>query len=145
MGINDLKDRPGKKICVRDQFNKWSKKIEDIRSLCPYSKLILSPILPTKLPRLNERALEFNRYLFQSHLNVQLHVLDFDSFANESASLCEKYGSYNKKDRIHLGRNGIRHLAVKMRNAVFYAFRDGRSYAIVNSSRGVLDSTTKPP
>ena len=139
VGVNNLKSTriPGfydtEDINVRDVFMSFKHKINTIRVLCPKSKIIISPILPTKIAWLNKRAKEFNMYLFDEICVPQmgqLQTLDFDVFLDKFGFLSDTYGSFkNKADKIHLGRQGIRRLALSIRNEVLSARSDSKSYA----------------
>ena len=150
VGINNLKCTkiPGlysdtKNINVYDKFILLKDKIEYIRSLCPQSKLVISPILPTKIGWLNERTLEFNRYLFEYLCILNIRSLDFDMFLDKYwDKLDDSYGCYNSRDKIHLGRSGIRELAMLIKNSILYPGRDARNYASVardGSDRSAYD------
>ena len=49
---------------VEGHFQNIVKKICLIKRLCPYASVVVSPILPTKNTRLNQRVLKFNHLLF---------------------------------------------------------------------------------
>ena len=148
VGINNLKCTkiPGvhgdtKNINVYNKFEQLREKIDYIRSLCHKSRIVVSPILPTKLDWLNQRALEFNRYLFEYLCIVNIRSLDFDSFLDANGvTLSNLYGCYNSNDNIHLGRNGIRKLAKLIKDMVLKRSTDGRNYASV-----VRDGTGRSP
>ena len=142
VGVNNLKNtkRPiisgdTGPVNVHDKFCEFRNKLDNIRSFCPKAKLIVSPILPTKLKWLNERALEFNHYLFL-YLNTvnDIKCLDLNIFVDgENGLLSDFYGCVNNKntDMIHLGREGIRKLAVLVRDEILVSHRDFRDYASV--------------
>ena len=152
VGINNLKHTKipvlygdTKNINVYDKFILLKHKIDYIRSLCPQSSLVISPILPTKIGWLNERALEFNQYLFEYLCIVNIRSLDFDTFLdNHWDKLDDSYGCYNSNDKIHLGRYGIRKFAKLIKDAILKPGRDGRSYASVmrdGAGHGAYDSS----
>ena len=147
VGVNNLKStrRPGIfgdscNINVHENFCILRDKLEVIRLLCPNSKLIVSPILPTKIGWLNNRALEFNQYLFE-YLNEvkQIKCLDFNVFLNyENGLLREDYGCFkDRTDNIHLGKQGISQLAMLVREVILNSRRDFRNYASVVSPNDV--------
>ena len=143
VGINNLKGtkvpglyRDNKNINVYNKFMQLREKIDYIRSLCPQSNLVVSPILPTRIDWLNQRALEFNRHLFEYLSFVNIRSLDFDCFLDAHFDkLDESYGCYNSADKIHLGRNGIRKLAKLIKDVVLKRGTDGRSYASVTRDK----------
>jgi hypothetical protein len=112
-------------------------KLEEIQCLCPRARLIVSPILPTKLMELNERAMKFNRQLYdyvRSKNNINnIILLDFDSFVCERTGLLSKQFSSFLRPRnpLHLGSEGIRKLGTMFRDSIFRRYVDGRSYSNV--------------
>ena len=127
VGINNLKSRN-----CRDHndiikyFNLFSHKLHLIKQYCPYSKIVVSSILPTGIQVLNQRAVTFNRMLF-SRANW-FHELNFNQFCGEDGMLLKMYRCYgNGRDNIHLGAVGIRVLTGKIKSAL--SLTDTRSYA----------------
>ena len=127
VGINILKTRN-----CRDQndvirhFNLFMHKLHLIKQYCPYAKVVVSPILPTGIFELNERAVMFNRMLF-SRANW-FDTLHFDDFYGYDGNLSKRFRCYsNVRDNIHLGAVGIQALISKIKHA--FSFRDNRSYA----------------
>ena len=128
-GINDIRDRsPGREPSdpdpsdVEEHFNNLMIKIKDIKNLCPYTSVIVSPILPTKSSKLNQRAVKFNKllahYILHDKASEGVRAMNFECFVNSSGTLIEKLSvwdtennEYNKKDILHLGKFGIRMLA----------------------------------
>ena len=59
IGINNLKDRRhnsngiGGHVDINAVFDSWLMEVVKLRSLCPYSQIIVSPILPTQIKVLN--------------------------------------------------------------------------------------------
>ena len=139
VGINNLKSTnipllysDTKNINVFEKFILLKDKIDYIRALCPQSNIVVSPILPTKIGWLNERGLEFNRYLFEYLCISNIRSLDFNVFLDYyGEKLDDSYGCYNSKDNIHLGRSGIRKLAMIIKESILYPGRDARNYASV--------------
>ena len=148
VGVNNLKStrRPGifgdsRNIYVYEKFCELRDKLELIRLLCPTSKLIVSPILPTKIGWLNNRALEFNKYLFEYlHEVKQIKSLDFDIFLDfENGLLREDYACFkDPTDNIHLGKEGIKRLALLVKEVILNSHRDFRDYASVVSPSDVI-------
>ena len=152
VGINNLKSTKipvlygdTKNINVYNKFILLKDKIDYINSLCPQSNIVVSPILPTKIDWLNQRALEFNKYLFEYLCIVNIRSIDFDDFLDSYwDKLDDSYGCYNSNDKIHLGRSGIRKLAKLIKDSILNPGRDGRSYASVTcdeSGRGAYVSS----
>ena len=108
-GINDIR-RP--QADVRDCATRLIGKLDKISRVCKSSsKIIVSPILPTKLPHLNEKAKLFNQLIFDyiNKVNPRIGCLDFNNFLDiETGLLADQYGSFrDRTDAIHLGSSGI--------------------------------------
>ena len=108
-GINDIR-RP--QVDVRDCATRLIGKLDKISRVCKSSsKIIVSPILPTKLPHLNEKAKLFNQLIFDyiNKVNPRIGCLDFNNFLDiETGLLADQYGSFrDRTDAIHLGSSGI--------------------------------------
>ena len=76
VGINDLLDTsPGRNkedlppTDIQGHLVHLVSKVETIQKLCPCASIIISPILPTKMPHINERVVDFNMTI----LRVQTH------------------------------------------------------------------------
>ena len=154
-GINDIRDKsPGRDPSdphpcdMEGHLAVLSKKIGEVKELCPYATILVSPILPTKSYNLNQRALQFNSLLFD-HMNKDpkyrgLQTLDLNEFVDRSGTLREELGCwdserkcYNTRDILHLGRQGVRTLANVIRNTVLSKkFRMQRSFSDVVDKRG---------
>ena len=127
VGINSMKSIHcrGPDDVVR-HFHCFMNKLRTIRLICPDSRIIVSPILPTNIIELNKRAKMFNRMLFSS--GNWFTVLDFNQFCGGNDRLMRIYRSYNNpRDNIHLGVLGIQVLVSKVRHAL--KFTDTRSYS----------------
>ena len=140
-GINDLLDKsPGRTgndippTDIQGHLSHLVNKIEEIQQLCPHAMLIISPLLPTKLPYINQRVVHFNRSLYDyiSIYNTKLKLLDFHCFVNSEGILGSELGADNARDRIHLGVLGTRLLAKVFREGIHMRRRiDGRLYSNV--------------
>jgi len=140
VGVNDFNPRSKGRVesdpdpnNVPEHFENYVNKIECIQALCPYAKLILSPILPTKLEVYNKRAIEFNKLLFEYvRMRPNIKALNFNSFLGKNNLLDDNMGSYlNPHDPVHLGRAGIMKLASMFRDSIFRRDVDGRAYSSV--------------
>ena len=139
VGINDFNPRSKGRTetdpdvnDVRAIFENFVAKVENILTYCPYSKLIVSPILPTKIESYNRKAKQFNEMLFKyADRNNLIKTLDFNCFLDFSLRYLENsFGSYlNPSDPIHLGRMGVQKLSSIFRSAIFRNMVDGRSYS----------------
>lgn len=129
VGINDLKTRNCRGPSdVHMYHNLLLQKLHQIRLICPNSKIIVSPILPTGVPALNDRARLFTNLLFTGPRWFEL--LDFRDYCNHECQLVQIYRCYNNpRDHIHLGRIGIDLLRNKLISIISKV--DTRSYSAV--------------
>ena len=127
IGINNMKTLNCRNNDdIHRHFNTLMQKLNAIRFLCPYSKVMVSPILPTAIPILNKRALFFNKLLFAQR--NWFTTLDFNLFCGNDGNLMDVYRCYNNRnDRIHLGSLGIQILSSKAKHHLSQL--DTRSYA----------------
>ena len=112
---------------VHRTYELLMQKIEQIGILSPKTTVIVSPILPTGVSVLNERALAFNRLLFST--KRWFTTLNFNSFANRYMldKIFRCYG--NPSDNIILGSQGICNLEHLIAQKV--SLVDSRSYRAV--------------
>ena len=132
-GINDIR-RP--QADVRDCATRLIGKLDKISRICKSStKIIVSPILPTKLQHLNERAILFNHLLFDyvNRVNPRIGCLDFNNFLDsETGLLANQYGSFrDRSDAIHLGSSGIFTLSRVIVEKIRGNLVDGRLFSDV--------------
>ena len=129
VGINSLKSiRCGGASDVRKHFDLFMSKIERIGMLSPNTTVIVSPILPTAIKILNDRACYFNTLLFS--INRWWLELDFSIFADDNNMLRNFYRCYNNPmDKIHLGSKGLRELETMILKRT--SLVDTRSYSSV--------------
>ena len=115
VGINSLKRHHCRNMTeVKHKLDIFMKKVNEIKSVSPNTKVIVSPILPTAIPDLNSCALYFNSLLFAQ--KREWGLLGFDAFCDSSGLLAPVYRRYSdKSDRIHLGFRGINLLTSKLR------------------------------
>ena len=145
VGINDLNEYTvGRETSdpspdeVESHFSLFSSKLNEIQQLCPYARLIVSPVLPTKLEHINERALMFNKMLFDySQNHAGIIVLNFNSFLDRKTRvLGNQFTSYkNPRHPIHLGRMGICMLGALFKDAVCRRKVDRRGFNSVVAGR----------
>ena len=78
--------------------------------------------MPTKNHELNERALFFNKLLFDYEIssNEKISTHDFNVFCDENGRLSDYMGRFKKpSDPLHLGSNGILKLVKLIRTCVY--------------------------
>ena len=131
-GINDIKQRDAN---VQHAAALLTSKLNHIRRLCPGSKIVVSPVLPTKSHSLNNKAVAFNRILFDfCSVNYSIGSLDFSGFCDDQGLLDKRFGRYLASDDIiHLGSTGIFTLSRLIARKVFGSPADGRLYSQVAS------------
>ena len=111
---------------IKKHYDTLMHKLNTIRTLCPHSKVIVSPIPPTAIPALNHRAIMFNKLLFSQR--NWFTTLNLNMFCGNDGKLMKIYRCYNNEhDRIHLGSLGIQILTSKVKHCL--SFLDSRSYA----------------
>ena len=154
-GINDIKQQevnsPQK---VHQKFDELKAKIEQILVLCPDSKLFVSPIMPTKSPRWNRRALDFNQKLFEycNQTGNKFSTLDFNDFCDAHGNLRDDFGKYyHPSDQLHLGSKGINAFVKVVRQKVFSNTTNSRLFSDVlrghsvsreNTSHGAVETSS---
>ena len=118
VGINSLKwYNCGDLAGVRQKFDLFMYKVHQIGEISPNTKLIVSPILPTAIKKLNARARYFNSLLFS--VRAWWRNLGFNDFLDGRGLLADTYRSFrNKTDCIHLGYIGINRLTSKVKSAM---------------------------
>ena len=118
VGINDINRND--RLSTSDYLHKLKNKCNEIHSIYPTTRIILSPLLPTKLHQLNMQIWDINTgivNLSQTHHNIIL--MDNSIFAINNNLLNSEYSCYNNpQDCIHLGKTGIRVLAESMKSYV---------------------------
>ena len=107
-GINNLKHRNGKHDkAIHVVFKLLLSKLDRIRAVNPGARVILSPILPTGITALTERASYFNSLIFAVKIPWLLE-LKFSSFLNSYGNFDSVYRCRtNPADRIHHGYHVI--------------------------------------
>ena len=144
VGVNNLKRKYANEYGIVDidaTFDAWLRKIISIKQMCPMSHIIISPVMPTKIGDINNRAKQINQRIF-SCINKFWNSLGFDLFLGDNGLLDDNMGRYfnavtGRRCRIHLGRLGISRLSLMIREAVLCPRQvmDYRSYSSVVCSR----------
>ena len=153
VGLNILKSKYAEadgSIDICEIFDRWLQKVITIKQLCPYSRIVVSPIPPTRVRGLNDKAKRFNALLFTC-LNKFWVELGFDNFLDSNHDLLDdNLGrlcllSSGRRDKIHLGRLGISKLSLMIKEVILMPrYRvDSRSFSGVVGS--LHNSTVYPP
>ena len=122
-GINNLKHRN----CKHDKaihvvFKLLLSKLDRIRAVNPGARVILSPILPTGITALTERASYFNSLIFAVKIPWLLE-LKFSSFLNSYGNFVSVYRCRtNPADRIHHGHHVINALCCTFVKSILYRY-----------------------
>ena len=162
-GINDIRDNsPGRTESdpeptdVKAHFELLARKVSLIKQMCPLSSIVVNPLLPTKNQRLNQRVLEFNALLFNFLANdvrgEGVRSSNLSAFVDEQwGVLREEYGvwdsrsnAYNKRDILHLGKQGIILLAKTIRESVHTKLVTSRSYSSTLTSHPRAQQARSP-
>lgn len=149
-GINDLRDSsPGRletdpePTDIAAHFQKLAEKVSAIKVLCPYASVHVSPVLPTRNLKLNQRVVAFNQMLFDFVANDKrgegVKCLNFNQFLDANTGVLRddlrvwdtQAGCYSRRDILHLGRVGVRLLAGCVREIIFDNHITSRSYSNV--------------
>ena len=123
-GVNDIKHyRVRGPAEVAECFDSFREKLDQIITVCPNSKIVVSPILPTKRSDWNDRAVHFNKLLFKYRTFTcdRFNTLKFGCFVDQSTGeLKADLGRYwNSSDPLHLGHAGVLVLAKLIREQIF--------------------------
>ena len=140
-GINNISDDNHRRS-NNALISVLKKKCDDILSCYPNSKVHISLLFPTKSKYVNNRVNELNNLILDMTYNRKnLLILDNSYLADERGLLPAKYGRYlnygtpNRNDIVHLGREGIRLFCMNIKKCVTYK-SNSQSRDRFNSSRG---------
>ena len=116
-------------------------------AICPDSKIVVAPILPTKRDDWNARGIHFNQCLFEFEnlCEKRFSTLDYRVFRDPSTGwLRSDLGSYwRPEDELHLGSRGIRVLVGMIRNHVFSSkISSNKTFSAALSGRSASGSGT---
>ena len=119
-GINNIKSRHVESDSdINDVYRLFKNKVEDIRRVNNSARIMISPILPTRLPGLNRKALLFNKFIFNDLERLIPRVMiihGYDDMLGDDNCLSMKLARYN--DYLHLNASGIRYLARCIKNTI---------------------------
>ena len=89
-GVNRLKPRNCRNLtAVRQKYDVFAGKVNEITELSPQTKVVVSAILPTALRALNFRIVYFNRLLLSNR--ERWHILKFGDFLDVNDGLLDQY------------------------------------------------------
>ena len=103
-----------------DLINVIEKKCKEIHSVYPSTRILISPLLPTKSRELNNCIWEVNECIVKlcnkHHNYILINNHPFaDSF---DGTLLPKYAKYYGDDAVHLGREGVRLFASNIKSYI---------------------------
>ena len=127
-------------------YTQFKSKIEDIRQVNRKSRILISPILPTRLPGLNRKALFFNKLIFDDLLTSNLHVEiinGYDDMLGEDECLNIQLARYH--DYLHLNASGVRYMAKCIKDIILIKKRGGDKQNSSKPSRSVTRGGDKRP
>ena len=148
-GINDLLDDPSPAPIQLVRHLEYH--CAQIHCISPTTKIIISPILPTKGKQINLKINSLNSLLYElcnKHPNLSLLSYAHHIFADNSGMLKAEMGRYDKtnnrsldSDIVHLGSKGLRALRwyiksciVKTRYNNSIGLHEGRSLNAANTT-----------
>ena len=140
VGANSLKPRNCRNLTsVRQKYDVFASKINEITKLSPQTKVVASPILPTALRALNFKIVYFNRLLLSNR--ERWHILKFGDFLDVNDGLLDQYFMTfrNKYDKIHLGYRGISLLTSLVKSSIARAKERTSSRTPVHSTSKLRD------
>ena len=145
-GINNIRSKHiNSDRDITDLYRQFKSKIGDIRQVNKNTRILISPILPTRLPGLNRKALSFNKLIFNDLVKSSLHVeivKGYDDMLGEDRCLNIELARYH--DYLHLNASGVRFMAScikdiilikKRRSAKQHSSKPSRSMTMVGNRR----------
>ena len=143
-GVNNIKNRNSRSI--QELGNILEDKCKSITNMYPKCRIKLSLLLPTKLDSINYRVKELNNVFRDiSHSNKNISVVDhpFNQLCDSNGCLKDEYGRFDKesgtplsRDALHLGKKGLRLLAVSIKSSVMKKYkRQGQQGATAEQGR----------
>ena len=117
-GVNDINRHNRLSTC--EYIRALEHKCTEIHNVYPKTRVILSPLLPTKLPSLNQQIWKVNDAIISlSKRHHNIIYMDNSIFARGNDCLKPEYGRFhNPDDAIHLGKMGIRMFAESIKSYV---------------------------
>ena len=147
-GVNNIKNRNSRSI--QELGNILEDKCKSIMNVYPKCRISLSLLLPTKLDSINYRVKELNnvlRDISHSHKNISTIDHPFNELCDDNGCLKAEYGRFDKesgtplsRDALHLGKKGLRLLAVSLKSSVMGKYkRQGQRQQGPSAERGRHD------
>ena len=120
-GVNDIKSRyVTSKDDIKMIYDKLACKVKQIQSICKGIKIVVCPLLPTKLHDLNRKAIHFNSFIFSdlviNNYGIR-YIWGLNSLLDNSGVLRSELGKDN--DYLHLGNMGARVLGKLIKRHFF--------------------------
>ena len=119
-GVNNIKSKHiNSHKDIKDIYCQLRSKVEDIRHINKRAKILISPVLPTRLMGLNNKILAYNKLIFEDLVKSSLrigYVTGYDDFLDDDKCLGAQNARYN--DYLHLNSSGVRFLASCMKTCI---------------------------
>ena len=119
-GVNNIKSKHiNSPKDISDVYVQFKSKVQDIRLINKRAKILISPVLPTRLRGLNDKILAYNKLIFDDLVKSSLrihYVTGYDNFVGDDRCLSVQNARYN--DYLHLNSSGVRFLASCMKACV---------------------------
>lgn len=154
-GINDLKlNHIKSRQDVGDIYQRYRLKIKQIRSVNRRANIFVVPVLPTGSHEFNQRAIDFNRMLFddmsRSGLGVGVeHVSGLDSLLDSNGLLSgrfsRRFDKNGRRDVLHLNHTGTRYFARLIKSCIFSRLNRSAERRKSRRSSGSAGPTPPPP
>ena len=121
-GTNNLKVENAN---VREIYQKYKGKLEEIRKLSPRSNIFVCPVLPSRDHVINEKVFEFNRFLFDDlvHSGLRINLVrGLNVFLDKNYLLKSIYHDRRTdSDVLHINNSGYCALVKCIKTALFGA------------------------
>ncbi|KAL5252855.1 hypothetical protein ACHWQZ_G015579 [Mnemiopsis leidyi] len=139
---------------VGDIYQRYRLKIKQIRSVNRRANIFVVPVLPTGSHEFNQRAIDFNRMLFddmsRSGLGVGVeHVSGLDSLLDSNGLLSgrfsRRFDKNGRRDVLHLNHTGTRYFARLIKSCIFSRLNRSAERRKSRRSSGSAGPTPPPP
>ena len=119
-GTNDLRcENVTSEQHVHGVVDELKEKLIELKQLCPRAKIFVIPVMPSRIPRMNDNITLYNRLVDQMLLSnfPDIWFQGIYSFIDNKGLLSSRLVRLN--DKIHLGPRGIAKLVTYMKVCVF--------------------------
>ena len=141
-GTNDLRpENVRNESDIHHVVSQLKRKLYEMKKLCPTANIFVMPVLPTRLPHMNENIMLYNRLVNDMLLNCfpDVWFQGMYGFLDRQNLLSTKLTRAN--DKIHLGSRGIAKLVSLIKNCVF--LKEKQTQAKPTSYSEVVQGSTQ--